>query len=589
MPRKNPKNKQDSTFYLVKRLFNEHIKQHSRKIYLSVFCMVLVAGTTAANAWLMKPVIDRIFVEKDMRMLIIIPLAVVGLAVTKAFASYGQAVLMKYIGQRVITDMQLHLYEHLLESDVSLFQKHSSGKLLSRFSNDIQVIRRSIANILTNTIKESFTMVFLIGVMLYQSVTLSLIAFAAFPIAILPMLRLSRRMRKVANNTQEELGDFTARLDDTFQGIRVVKAYGREEYEVGKAREFMNKIFNLYFKAAKIESASPPVMEMLSGFSVALVIWYGGSQVVHGHTTPGAFFSFITALLMAYKPSKSMSGLNSSIQEGLASVRRYFAVVDDKPKVVDRPGAVKFTPKSGEIIFDNIGFSYNDEREALKNLSLHVPSGKRVALVGESGSGKSTIMNLILRFYDANNGSITIDGIDIANLQIKSLREQIAFVNQETILFDDTVRANIAYGKPGATEEEIIAASYAAAAHDFIVELPSGYDTLIGQHGMRLSGGQRQRLTIARAMLKNAPILLLDEATSSLDPVSEHQIQLALERLMKGRTTVVIAHRLSTVVHADLIYVIGGGRVIESGTHKELLDKNGEYTRLFNRQFAKVA
>jgi len=550
--------------------------------------MILVAGTTAANAWLMKPVIDRIFVEKDMRMLIIIPLAVVCLAVTKAFASYGQSVLMKYIGQRVITDMQLHLYEHLLESDVSLFQKHSSGKLLSRFSNDIQVIRRSIANILTNTIKESFTMVFLIGVMLYQSVTLSLIAFTAFPIAILPMLRLSRRMRKVATNTQEELGDFTARLDDTFQGIRVVKAYGREEYEVGKAREFMNKIFNLYFKAAKIESASPPVMEMLSGFSVALVIWYGGSQVVHGHTTPGAFFSFITALLMAYKPSKSMSGLNSSIQEGLASVRRYFAVIDDKPKVVDRPGAVKFTPKSGEIIFDNIDFSYSEEREALKNLSLHVPSGKRVALVGESGSGKSTIMNLILRFYDASKGSISIDGSDITHLQIKSLREQIAFVNQETILFDDTVRANIAYGRPDATEEEIIAASYAAAAHDFIVELPQGYDTLIGQHGMRLSGGQRQRLTIARAMLKNAPILLLDEATSSLDPVSEHQIQLALERLMKGRTTVVIAHRLSTVVHADLIYVIGGGRVIESGTHKELLDKNGEYTRLFNRQFAKV-
>lgn len=550
--------------------------------------MILVAATTAANAWLMEPVLDKIFVQREMRMLFLIPLAVIIIAIIKAVATYGQTILMKYIGQKVITEMQLRLYEHLLESDVSLFQEHSSGRLLSRFSNDIQVIRRALANILTNVIKESFTMVFLLGVMLYQSVTLSLVAFAAFPIAILPMLKLSRRMRKVASQTQEHLGDFTAQLDGTFHGIRVVKAYGRESYEVSKAREFMQKIFKLYFKAAKIESASPPLMEMLSGFAVAMVVWYGGSQVIHGHTTPGAFFSFITALLMAFKPSKSMSSLNSSLQEGLASVRRYFAVIDDKPKIVDKPGATVYQPKGGEIIFDRVHFRYHPERSAIDDLSLIVHPGKKVALVGESGGGKSTIMNLILRFYDPEKGLITIDGIDIASLQIKSLREQIAFVGQETILFDDTVKANIAYGRLDVGEDEIIAASYAAAAHDFIVELPEGYDTLVGQHGLRLSGGQRQRLTIARAMLKNAPILLLDEATSSLDPVSEHQIQLALERLMKGRTTVVIAHRLSTVIHADLIYVISDGRVTESGTHKELLERNSEYTRLFNRQFAKA-
>jgi len=551
--------------------------------------MIVVAATTAANAWLMEPVLDKIFVQREMRMLLLIPLAVIAIAIIKAVATYGQTILMKYIGQKVITDMQLTLYEHLLESDVSLFQEHSSGRLLSRFSNDIQVIRRTLANILTNVIKESFTMVFLLGVMIYQSMTLSLIACAAFPIAILPMYRLSRRMRKVAGQTQEQLGDFTAQLDGTFQGIRVVKAYGRESYEVGKAREFMNKIFKLYFKAAKIESASPPVMEMLSGFAVAMVVWYGGSQVIHGHTTPGAFFSFIAALLMAFKPSKSMSGLNSSLQEGLASVRRYFAVLDDKPKVVDRPDAISYKPSGGEIVFDRVNFRYHPERPALNDLSLIVHPGKKVALVGESGGGKSTIMNLILRFYDTDKGTITIDGADIASLQIKSLRKQIAFVGQETILFDDTVKANIAYGCPDVGEDEIVAASYAAAAHDFIVELPQGYDTLVGQHGLRLSGGQRQRLTIARAMLKNAPILLLDEATSSLDPVSEHQIQLALERLMKNRTTVVIAHRLSTVIHADFIYVISDGRVVEAGNHTELLAKNGEYTRLFNRQFARAS
>ncbi len=577
-----------STSYLIGRLTKEHIGKHKTRLLFAVACMVIAAAATAANAWMMEPVLDQIFLEKNKSMLIMLPLGVLGLAIIKAAASYGQTLYMKYIGQRIITDMQVKLYEHLLSCDIAYFQENSTGKLLSRFSNDIAVIRKSISTILTNVIKETFTLVFLVGLMFYNSVTLALVSFAVFPLAVYPMVKLGKKMRRVTDKTQEQLAEFIATLDDSFQGIRVVKAYGREKYEVARASGFIENVFRLYIKAARIESFSSPTMEMLAGCAVAAVIWYGGFQVINGVTTPGSFFSFITALIMAYKPMKSLSGTNTSIQEGLASVRRFFAAMDIVPTIADKPGAKELKMKTSDIEFEKVTFHYAPEKTTLHDISIVAPAGKRVALVGESGSGKTTIMNLILRFYDPISGHISISGTDIKNVTLSSLRQHISLVSQDTFLFDDSVRANVSYGKPDATEDEIINACIAAAAHDFIVELPQGYDTLIGQQGLRLSGGQRQRLTIARAMLKNAPILLLDEATSSLDPVSEHQVQMALDRLMKGRTTVVIAHRLSTIVNADIIYVLSHGRIAEAGSHRDLLAKGGEYKKLYDKQFGTI-
>ncbi|MFN9115911.1 MAG: ABC transporter ATP-binding protein, partial [Bacteroidota bacterium] len=395
-------------------------------------------------------------------------------------------------------------------------------------------------------------------VMLYQNATLALVAMPVFMVAILPVMRLGKSLRKISDKTQNELGEFTATLEEIFSGVRTVKSYNREAFEIQRAGSIIESLFSLYYKAARRGAFSTPMMECLSGASIALVIWYGGRQVMDGAITPGAFFSFIAAFLMAYRPVRAMTGLNSVMQEGLAAANRLFTVLDTPPAIFDAKHAAPLSVKGGEIRFDHVSFTYSGGH-GVHEVSLHVPAGKMVALVGLSGGGKSTLVNLLLRFYEVQAGRITIDGQDLRDITLSSLREAIALVPQESMLFDDTVRANIAYGREGASEEEIIMAAKHAAAHDFILSLPKGYDTMVGSHGVRLSGGQRQRLAMARAILKNAPILLLDEATSSLDNESERAIQQALSGLMKGRTTLVIAHRLSTVVHADLIYVMEHG------------------------------
>jgi subfamily B ATP-binding cassette protein MsbA len=573
-----------SSFYLLSRLFRDYVRPHVKKIFFALSCMVIVASATAANAWMMQPALDKIFVEKDTKMLALIPIAVIILAMIKGIAGYGQSVAMAYLGRSIITDIKKELYNHLLYADVALLSGQSSGTLISRFTHDIEIMRYSIANILTGIGREALTLVFLVGVMFYQSWELALIAFTVFPITIFPMLKISRRMRKIARNTQQELGEFTTRLDETFQGVRMIKAYAREGYESKRATGTLDSLFRLYAKAARTEAITSPLTETLGGISVAAVIWYGGSHVLDGTTTPGAFFSFITALLMAYKPVKGLSKLNSNVQEGLAAAQRLFSVLDTHAHVIDAPNAKALVLTQGEIHFHHVSFRYGKDKTALDDISIHVPPGKMVALVGKSGGGKSTLTNLLLRFYDPHSGTITIDRQDIRQVTLTSLRESMAVVNQEVTLFDDTVRANIAYGKLDATEEEIVQAAKMAAAHEFIMELPEGYDAMIGQRGVKLSGGQRQRIAIARAMLKNAPILLLDEATSALDTVSELQIQKALDRLMEGRSTLVIAHRLSTIMHADIIYVMENGRVVESGTHEALLAQGGAYSTLYLQQ-----
>lgn len=571
----------DSTKYLVRRLLGQHIRPQLGKLLIAIICMIVVAAATAATAYLMQPVIDDIFVNQHHEKLLWVVFALLAVTLIKAGASYGQSFFLIYVTQRIVTKMQMQLYRHLLHADIALITGESSGKLVSRFSNDFNILRSAINIVAINFAKEFFTMVFLVGVMFYQSVTLALIAFAAFPIAIYPVVRLGKRMRKISVRTQEELGEFTEKLGESFHNAAVIKAYQQEEAEVARASGVVERIFTLYVKAARVYSAVSPIMEMLSGFAIAAVIWYGGSQVIEGGTTPGKFTSFITAALLAYKPIKSLSSLNATMQEGLGAAKRLFKLLDTSPQIKDRDGAVTLPLRGGAVAFKNVRFSYSDDKSALKDISFNVPSGKTVALVGPSGGGKSTIMNLILRFYDPDKGSILIDDYDLRDVTIASLRENMAFVGQNIVLFDDTVSANIAYGRPDASEEDIRKAARAAAADSFIQELADGYDTVIGQNGFTLSGGQRQRIAIARAMLRNAPILLLDEATSALDSISEKHIQQALQRLMQGRTTIVIAHRLSTVENADVIHVIKHGNIIESGSHKELIALGGEYSRLY--------
>jgi ATP-binding cassette, subfamily B, bacterial MsbA len=472
-----------------------------------------------------------------------------------------------------------------MRADLAYFHANPTGTLISRFTSDAALLRSAAANVLVAIGKDAVTVVFLVGVMFYQDWLLALASFVVFPLAIHPIVGIGRRIRRVTANTQAEIGHLTTLLSQTFQGARYVKAYGMEHYEEHRAAGFIERLFAMIDRGTRARSRASPIMETLGGAAVAIVILYGGHQVISDARTPGALFSFITALLLAYQPLKSLANLNASLQEGLAAAQRIFEVLDVEPMIRDVPGATPLGIAGGEICFENVHFGYVPGAVAIDGVSLRIPAGRTVALVGPSGAGKSTILNLIPRFFDVAAGSITIDGQDIRSVTLASLRGAIAFVAQEVSLFDDTVRANIAYGRFGASTSEIEEAARAAAADAFIRELPNGYNTVVGEHGVRLSGGQRQRIAIARAMLKDAPILLLDEATSALDSESERQVQAALSMLIRGRTTLVIAHRLSTVQGADLICVVDRGKVVESGRHSELIARGGPYARLYSMQF----
>ena len=571
---------------LMRRLIREGIRPYLGWVVAAGLCMGVSAAATAGYALLMDPVINHIFVNKRADLLWPIALAVMATFFARSFSGYGEALLLSKVGLQVITDMQNRLFRHLMRLDVHYFHQMQTGRILSRLTNDVTTMRFVVSNALTSLCKDAAEAAFLIGAMFYKDWQLAAFSFIFFPIAVLPIARLGKRMRKVSANTQEQQAQLTIYLEQAIQGIRVVKAYGMEGYEERKVGGLLGTLRDLTFKAARVRSASSPVMEFLGGFAITVVIVYGGSRVIEGPTTPGAFLSFITALMLAYRPLKSLANMNTNMQEGLAAAARCFAVLDAQPTIRDRADAGELVLREGNVRFDGVFFTYDGAKAALDGLSMDIPGGKTVALVGPSGAGKSTVLNLLPRFYDVTDGQVSIDGTDVRDVTADSLRSRIALVSQEIVLFDDTVRANIAYGRFGATDEEIEAAARAAAAHEFILALPDGYDTMVGERGLNLSGGQRQRLAIARAMLKNAPILLLDEATSALDTESERQVQTALDHLMRGRTTIVIAHRLSTVVNADLIHVLDHGRVVESGDHNALLEQGGIYARLYALQFA---
>ena len=579
--------KSEKSIKLVKRLIKEHVRPYFGKMFIAAICMAIVAATTATNAWLMQPVLDEVFLNKNTQLLLLVPIVVMTIAIVKGLASYGESIFMEYSGEKIISDIRYRLFSHLMNADLNFFHKNSSGKLISRVTYDVGLLRASVSTALTGIAKDSMTLIFLVALMFYQDWFLAIIAFFVFPAAVLPILYIGRRIRKISTSTQIEIGSFASLLSQIFQGARYVKAYTMQKYEKRRAKKIIDDLFNLIYKSVRIRSRTRPILETLGGIAIALVIFYGGSKVISGATTPGTFFSFITALLMAYQPLKRLANLNINIQDGLAAADRIFNLLDQKPEITDLPNAKEYIHKKGEIEFKKVKFSYGSKTShALNEINLKIPGGKTVALVGKTGAGKSTILNLIPRFYDTQSGEVIIDKKNIKNYKAHTLRKKMALVSQEVTLFDDTIRANIAYGNPNSTEKQLYEAAKKADAHEFITSFKDGYKSVVGEHGIQLSGGQRQKIAIARAILKNAPILLLDEATSSLDSGSEKDIQKSLKKLMKNKTTLVIAHRLSTILDADLIYVIDNGRVLEKGSHKTLMKNKSLYSKLYKLQFA---
>jgi len=559
-------------------------KPHAFKFSLAMLCMLVVGATTSALAFLVKPALDEIFLKKNSEMLKWIPLAVIAIYLTKGACNYAQTVLMNFIGQRIIADLRAELYRKIQTQSLAFFTKNPTGILMSRITNDVGYIQGAVSEAVTALLKDSFTLVGLVFVIFYRDWGLAIIAMFVFPLAVYPIAKFGQKMRQIAIRTQVTLGSLTTLLQETISGTRIVKAFSMEEYENRRFSGENERLFRLNLKAVSINAISSPFMEFLGGMGISAIIFYGGYQVIQGQSTPGTFFSFLTALIMLYEPVKRLTNVNNTIQQGIAGAQRVFGIIDLVPEIQNAPGASPLPPILREIEIRNVDFRY-EETPVLRNIHLTIRAGEVIAFVGMSGGGKTTLVNLIPRFYDVTEGAILIDGRDIRTVTVESLRGQIAIVTQQTILFNDTVRSNIAYGDIARTEEEIVAAAKAANAHAFILRLPMGYDTLIGEQGTKLSGGERQRISIARALLKDAPILILDEATSALDSEAEIEVQDALENLMKGRTTLVIAHRLSTIRNADRIVVLVNGEIREEGAHEGLLARQGEYCRLYNMQF----
>ena len=584
-------NQNNSTRNLLLRIFKNYIRKHSQKILIAVICMIIVSATTAINAWMMQPVLDDIFINKDKSLILIIPLAILIIAIIKGISSYIQSILMSFVSYKIVANLQNHMFESLIKCDISFFSKTNSGTLISRFLADVGALSKGVHNLIINIIKDFFTLLFLIGVLFYHDPKLALISLLIFPLAIYPISRIGKRLRKISKNTQIGFGMLTKRLTESLQGIKTIKSFNAEQIEREKVDKEVENIFQLTYKSSRVNSISRPLMETLGGLAIAVIIYVGGSQVISGTTTPGTFFSFLTALLMAYQPIKSLASLNATLQMAMAAAERIFNIIDTRPLIAEKGSNKDHLLKNGtaySINFSNVSFSYeNSDKTTLQNINLEIKKGEKVALVGYSGAGKTSLLNLLPRFYEIKKGKITINGINIKDLSFNFLRNHFSLVSQDIVLFDDTLKYNICYGQKNINSRRVLDACKKANCEEFIKKFPNGVNETIGEKGVKLSGGQKQRIAIARAFLKNSPFLLLDEATSSLDSRSEKKIQTSLDKLMKNKTSLVIAHRLSTIIDADKIILLQNGKIEDIDKHSNLLKKSKIYKNLYELQFKK--
>lgn len=563
-----------------------YLKPHRVRLIAAFLCSGLVAAFAGAYAWLVKPVLDEIFINKNETLLLALPLALLAVSVCKSAFNYGQNYLMNYVGNQVIADIRQALFGQLLRLPVSYHDVNTSGRSVSRVVNDVTLMANAVTGVLKDIFQQGLTFLAMLGVIFYQNWQLATLSVIVIPMAAVTTVRMGKRLRVLATHGQERMGDMASTLQEALAGIRMVKAYGREGAETDRFRRNNKAFLDTTMKAIQVSSLGSSHMEVIGVVGVAAIIWYGGYLVINGSITPGAFFSFLTAMFMAYTPVKKLAGANNTIQQALAAAERVYAVLDLKTEQDLEQGTVTLTGQSHTIDFQNVSLRYDNQTvPALTGVDLSIKSGEVVALVGSSGSGKTTLVSLLPRFYDPTEGRILLDGTPLREYTLQSLRAHIGIVSQDVVLFDDTVRSNIAFGRAGAQDADVIRAAKLAYADEFIRRLPQGYDTVVGERGVKLSGGERQRLAIARAILRDPPLLILDEATSALDTESERIVQLALANLMKNRTTLVIAHRLSTVQNADRIIVLDRGRIAEVGSHEELLRKGGLYRRLHAMQF----
>ena len=573
---------------ILKRLYNDYTKKYVRKIIFSVFLSLIVAGSTASIAWLLDPAIKKIFIEKDQTLIFIIPILIIVAFTTKGLSLYFAKVTMIGVGEHVKKDVQIDMLRSLIKADTQIIDSKHTGKFIGNLIMDVGMINNLISVAILNLFKDSLTLLGLLGVMFYQNWKLSLMAIIMIPLASVAAKSLGKRIGKVSTEAMEQAGVLQTYLIEVFKNHKLVKIFQQENYERDRAESNIRALMEKSKKIAIVFVRASPIMETLTGIMIAALIFYSGKLIVSNELGINNFFSFLAAMMLAYQPVRSLATLNIAVNQGLAAAKRVLPIIDNKNKIIENENDKILNLTKGNIKFVDVNFGYNeDQSQTLQSINLNLSGGKMTSLVGHSGAGKSTILNLIPRFYDPNSGDILIDDQSIYHSTISSLRKNISLVTQDTTLFDDTIKNNIAYANLNASDEEIKEVAKLSFAHDFINNLPNKYDTLIGENGVRLSGGEKQRLSIARAMLKKSQIILLDEATSSLDAETENKIQKAITYLTKNRTTIVIAHRLSTILNSDNIYVIDHGKVAEQGNHKELLTKSEIYKNFYEKQIRK--
>ncbi len=569
---------------LIKRVFKSQVKKYIPELFLAFIFIILTSITTAVTAWLLDPAIKEIFENKNNTMLYIIPIAIVSTFVLKAFSIYGTRIVTIKVGIKIIKNIQTLMAQKFLLSDISHITKKHSGKYLSNFTNDTNVLFLVLTGVVVTLFKETFTLIALLGLMFYHDWQLSLLAILMIPIAVVSSKNIGKKMGKKVNLSLEASDKFMKFLSELIKGSWLIKIYQKEQEELKKISMIIDERFKAIRKVEQTRLGAGPIMEIISAIAIAIVVFFAGYRSLEGAITLGEFVSFLAALMLAYQPVKALAGINVGIQEGVAAARRIYEIIDQKNEIINDENAPSLKLTNATLEFKNISFVYPDGTQALKNLSAKIEGGRKVGLVGISGSGKTTFLNLIPRFFNLEHGQILVDGQNINNINLSSLRKEISLVSQDVILFDDTIKSNILYGNSSASDEEIVAACKFAAAQDFIEKLPNKYETIIGENGIKLSGGQKQRLSIARAILKNSSIILLDEATSSLDSDSETVIQKAIENLTKNKTTIIIAHRLSTIMNCDKILVFDNGQIISEGSHEFLVNSSPIYKNLYEKQ-----